>query len=41
VGVRPWVAGAEREVQTLSVKLNAITEKIDDLQDLVRHKVTT
>jgi CRP/FNR family cyclic AMP-dependent transcriptional regulator len=32
---------AEREVQTLSRKLNAITEKIDDLQDLVRNRLTT
>jgi uncharacterized membrane protein len=31
---------AESEVQALSRKLNAITEKIDDLEDLVRSKVS-
>src|SRR5215470_1602575 len=31
---------AESEVQALSRKLNTITEKIDDLEDLVRHKVS-
>jgi uncharacterized membrane protein len=32
---------AESEVQGLSRKLNAIAEKIDDLEDLVRQKVST
>jgi CRP/FNR family cyclic AMP-dependent transcriptional regulator len=32
---------AESEVQALSRKLNAITEKIDDLEELVRRKAST